>query len=228
MIIVNRLKMKNIKVVIWDCDNTIWIHRKDEENIVAQELGIPVTQEFNDQYFNMFEKFEEFFEHKRITDERIVKFISKSMPILSSYNITAEEFLKKWLPLNTSFLNEDALETIKYLKEKGYENIVLTDWIWSSQVKLLKHYGIYDYMDRVYTCDGQYLKKNPKSVSRIVKKGHEKDYVIVGDSLKSDIAFANNAGIRSIWYNPYHKENKTKYYPTTEVTSLLEVIEIVD
>ena len=54
-------------------------------------------------------------------------------------------------------------------------------------------------------------------------RGYEKEYVIIGDSLKNDIAFANHAGIRSIWFNPKCKKNKSQYKPTMQVTSLYEV-----
>jgi len=224
----NRLKMKNLKVIIWDCDNTIWIHRKDEQKIIAEEFGIPETEELTKQYFSMFENFDKSFRHEKVTYAKIVKLVEKSMPILQEHSITPKEFLDKWMPLETSFLNEEALETIKCLKERGYQNIILTDWLYLSQIKLLRKYGIMPYIDCVYTCDDQYLKKNPKSVSRVIKKGYEKDYVIIGDSLKSDIAFGNYAGIRSIWFNPNREKNITRFIPTTEVVSLLEVCDIVD
>ena len=131
------------------------------------------------------------------------------------------------MPIETSFLNEDALEAIKYFKKKGYKLIVLTDWLWDCQVPLLKKYGIMPYIDKIYTCDSQYLKKNPKSAARVIEAGCEQDYVIIGDSLKDDIAFANHAGIRSIWYNPECKKNETRFKPTLETRSMLEVCQII-
>lgn len=46
---------------------------------------------------------------------------------------------------------------------------------------------------------------------------------MVGDSLEHDIAFAMNSKIRSIWFNPEYKNNNTKYKPTVEISSLLEI-----
>lgn len=220
-------KMKNVKIVIWDCDNTIWIHRKDEIQIICKEFEIPITEEFNRQYFGMFVAFGEHFAERKVKYGAIVRLARENMPILSAYGLSAEEFLKKWMKIETSFLNEDALEAIQYLKRKGYKNIVLTDWLWNSQIILLKKYGVLPYIDKVFTCDNQYLKKNPKSAARIVEKGREKDYVIIGDSLKDDIAFANHAGIKSIWYNPECKKNKTSFKPTIETSSVLEVCKII-
>lgn len=220
-------KMKNVKIVIWDCDNTIWIHRKDELQIVCKEFEIPLTDEFKQQYFEMFEAFDEYFTDRKVKYGEIIRLVKENIPIISEYGISAEDFLKRWMKIETSFLNEDALEAIKYLRRKGYKNIVLTDWLWSSQVALLKQYGVLPYIDKIYTCDDQYLKKNPKSAARIIEKGNEKDYVIIGDSLKCDIGFANHAGIKSIWYNPEFKENRTNLNPTVEISSILEVCRII-
>lgn len=220
-------KIKNVKVVILDLDNTTWLHRKDEGKLVAEILEIPVSDEFEEQYLSMFTAFGKYFTDRKVAYGKIIKVIQDSMPILSQYGITAAEFLKKWIPIETSFLNEDALEAVKYLKEKGYKIIVLTDWLWDCQVPLLKKYGLLPYIDKIYTCDGQYLKKNPKSASRVIETGREEDYVIIGDSLKDDIAFANHAGIKSIWYNPEGKKNETTFKPTVEIYSMLEVCRII-
>lgn len=221
------VKMENIKTIIWDCDNTIWIHREDEEVIITKKLGIPLTEEFEHDYYEMLKQFENYFEHCKVTYPKIIKLIEIHMPILQVYGITANEFLKRWLPIETSFLNAEALNCIVELRKRGYKNIVLTDWLWDCQVNLLKKYGVLSYIDVVYTCDNQYLKKNPKSAQRIIKPGREKEYVIIGDSLKSDIAFANHAGIRSIWFNPMNKKNITQFIPTAEVNSLTEVCSII-
>ena len=220
-------KINNVKVVIWDCDNTIWIHRKDEMQIISKEFGLPLTEKLKQQYFGMFEAFGEYFAERKVKYGAIVRLARENMPVLSEYGFSAEEFLEKWMKIETSFLNEDAYEAIQYLKRKGYKNIVLTDWLWNSQITLLKKYGVLPYIDKVYTCDDQYLKKNPKSATRIVEKGREKDYVIIGDSLKDDIAFANHAGIKSIWYNPEGKKNQTNFKPTLETSSILEVCRII-
>ena len=216
-------KIEGIKTIIWDCDNTIWIHRKDEKNIIAKHFEIAEVDELGKQYFEMIKQFNEFFADKKVIQWKLVKLIEVYMPILKRYNIKPATFLKEWLSIETSFLNEDALEAIQYLHAKGYENIVLTDWLWDAQIMLLKKYGVLPYIKKVYTCDDMYLKKNPKSKSRVIEEGKEKHYLMVGDSLESDIAFANAAGIRSVWFNPNYKQNDTQNKPTYEISSMLEL-----
>ena len=51
--------------------------------------------------------------------------------------------------------------------------------------------------------------------------------IIVGDSLTSDIAGANRAGIKSCWYNPRGTENGTNTKPDFEIKDLREILEIL-
>ncbi|MCI8362596.1 MAG: HAD family hydrolase [Clostridia bacterium] len=222
-------KIKGISTIIWDCDNTIWIHREDElEALIAKGVGIPYTEELKEQYYGFFDAFNKRFENEKVTFKKTAKLIEERMPILSIYGVTGSYFLDKWIPLETSFVNEEAVEVLKYQREEGYKIVILTDWFMASQVKLLSKYGVSQYIERIYACDNQYMKISPKSVGRIIKSGNESEYVIIGDSLNSDIAFAQHAKISSIWYNPSKKENTTQYIPTAEVESLLEVIDIIE
>lgn len=60
-----------------------------------------------------------------------------------------------------------------------------------------------------------------------MSKETKKSSIIIGDSLTSDIAFGNHAGIPSIWFNPKGKKNESEFVPDFEITSLLEVMEII-
>lgn len=222
-------KIKGISTIIWDCDFTIWKHRKDElEKLIVKAVGIPYTEELEKQYYGFFEAFNSKFQNEKVTLKKVSKLIEEKMPIILKYGITGSYFLDKWIQLETSIINEDAIKVLKYQRKKGYKIVILTDWFMESQVKLLETYGILQYVERIYACDNEYLKANPKSAERIIKAGNESEYVIIGDSLNSDIAFADHAKIKSIWYNPSKKKNTTQYIPTAEVTSLLEVIEIIE
>lgn len=222
-------KIKGISTILWDCDFTIWKHREDElEKLIAKGVGIPYTEELKEQYYGFFAAFNNKFKDEKVTLKKVAKLIEERMPIIMKYGVTGAYFLDKWIPLETSIVNEEAIKVLEYQREKGYKIIILTDWFMESQVKLLKTYGILQYVERIYACDNEYLKANPKSAKRIIKAGNESEYVIIGDSLNSDIAFAEHAKIRSIWYNPLKKENTTQYIPTVEVASLLEIIEIIE
>ena len=132
------------------------------------------------------------------------------------------------LKFETIEFNEDVLVVMEYLQEKGVKNIIKTDWWRNYQQERLKHWGVLNYIERLYCCDNSYLKCNPLSAKEIINEGHEAKFVIIGDSLTSDIAFAKHSGIKSIWLNKDNKqENNSPYKPDFEVASLLEVMEII-
>ena len=69
------------------------------------------------------------------------------------------------------------------------------------------------------------MKSNPKATKRIegIIEVARDNAVIIGDSLGSDIAFGNRAGIMTIWYNDKNKENNTNIKPDYEISSLQEI-----
>ena len=221
--------MEKIRTVIWDCDNVIWFHKKEETQIMANALGITDVEEFSVEFFSMINCFNSHFANKRVTLRETYKIIERAMPILCFYGISSEKFMKVWneLKIIINQFNEDALVIMEDLYEKGIKNIIKTDWWRDTQIVLLKEYGILRYIEKLYSCDNAYLKCNPLSAKGIITQGKEAEYVIIGDSLFSDIAFAKHTGIKSIWLNRDGKQNGTQFKPTYEITSLLEVIDII-
>lgn len=57
------------------------------------------------------------------------------------------------------------------------------------------------------------------------ERGHT---VIVGDSLTSDVLGGINAGIRTVWYNPQGRENKTGIIPDYEIGGLSELPSLIE
>lgn len=221
--------MKNVRTVIWDCDNVMWFHKRNEVEIVAKALKITDIEEFALQFFDMLKSFNCYFIQKRVTEKESYKLISREMPILEFYGISSEKFVKVWngLKFEVNDFNKDIIVVLEYLKQRGIKSIVKSDWWREVQVSLIKGYGILEYIEELHCCDNQYLKYNPLAVSEIIKPERKEQYVMIGDSAASDICFAHNAGIKSIWFNRNEKVNKTPYKPTFEVASLLEVMEII-
>ena len=221
--------MEKIRNVIWDCDNVMWFHKKEETKILAETLKIKEIEELNAEFFSMINMFNTYFSKKRVTLKEYYKIIEEEMPILYFYDITPAYFLQIWgkMKFKVNEFNEDILVIMQYLREKNIKIIVKTDWWKDIQTGALKEYGILKYIEEMYCCDHSFLKSNPLSAQEIIVPGREEEYVIIGDSLSSDIAFANHSGIKSIWFNRDGKQNDTPYKPTCEITSLLEVMKII-
>lgn len=221
--------MKNVRIAIWDCDNVMWFHKRNEAEIVAKALKITSVEEFTVQFFDMLKAFNCYFNQKKVTEKENYKLISWKMPILDIYGISAKKFMEVWnaLKFEVNEFNKDTTVVLEYLKQKGIKSIVKSDWWREVQENLLKGYGILEYIEELHCCDNQYLKYNPLLVEEIIKPERKEQYVMIGDSVASDICFAHNAGIKSIWLNRDEKVNETPYKPTFEIASLLEVMEII-
>ena len=51
----------------------------------------------------------------------------------------------------------------------------------------------------------------------------QEETLIIGDSLTSDIKGGKNAGIRTVWFNPQHLENRSDVQPDAEIHALGEL-----
>ena len=85
--------MEKVRTVIWDCDNVMWFHKKEEPQVTAKALGITETEEFSAEFYKMFESFMEYFKNKRVNMKKTLKLIEREMPILGIYGIQPEQFM---------------------------------------------------------------------------------------------------------------------------------------
>ena len=221
------MKKTNKRYIIWDLDGTLWTHKWYEVVVIADALNIPHTPILEDHFFEMIEEFNKIFSDRIVIRDEIPFLIEKTIPELFFYGISGEQFLNAWSKSETNLLNEHARFVLREAVDKGYKNIVLTDWLYDRQMQQLNDFGILDYFKKVYSAEGHYMKGNPKSVARVINEKKKDAYILIGDSLKSDIAFANNAGIDSIWYNPKHSPNTTEFVPTYEVDNLKSAMKLI-
>lgn len=56
----------------------------------------------------------------------------------------------------------------------------------------------------------------------------KEECLMIGDSLSSDVAGANAAGIDCVWLNRTGKKNETPFQPTYEIRNLTEIFAILD
>lgn len=218
-------RLKEVRTVLWDCDGVIWFHLENEAITLAKYLKIMQIEEFKIQFYLMLNAYNEEFKIHRVSYERTSRLIEEKIPILYFYNISGKQFLEFWKECqkNMNCVNEDARKLIKYFDDKGITNQIITDWFYDFQINNLKNYNLLDCFHKIYSPECQYLKSNLKRCQQI---NNYEGTIIIGDSA-ADIAFGNNAGIQSIWLNRKSQEIKEGLYPTFEVTSLLEVTEIV-
>lgn len=222
----------SIRTILWDLDCTVWLYNKNEPIVLSQKLKIEDQKTFKDEYYKMWGNLLDYFEEKVVTYEKMLHFIEEQMPILAAYSVKPEEFLEtiKQEKQNIARLNEEAKEVLDYARKNKIQNIAVTDWFEEHQKLALIGIGISEYFEKIYACDNGYFKNSKGKITELERKlaGKEKsEIILIGDSLISDICFAERLGVRSIWYNPNGKENTTPYKPTYEVNSLTKVKEIL-
>ena len=221
--------MKKVRTVIWDLDETVWFYKEDEPKILCNKFNITKVDEFTQQYYGALGKLFSYFKGKIVTYPGVVKYIQEQMPILKEFDVSVEFFLKSLTTekKNITTVNSEAVEMIKYCYQIGLRNISITDWFTKDQEVALSDFNVMDCMDKIYGCDDVYFKNSPEKIPQVIEKlkleGRQEEFVMIGDSLTSDIFFAKMLGIKSVWYNPKGKKNNTEIIPDLEVQSLLEL-----
>ena len=111
-----------------------------------------------------------------------------------------------------------------------YGIYIITNGIASAQRNRIKNSlleGLYDGL--FISGEIGYAKPDRRFFDAVCEKVGDPDrshYLVIGDTLSSDIAGANNAGIDSVWLNPHGKETES-VRPTYTVNKLDELYEIL-
>ncbi len=112
-----------------------------------------------------------------------------------------------------------------------YRLYMATNGITAVQTRRIADSGVGKYFDEMFVSEKIGYNKPDKKFfdccfSKIEDFRHD-ETVIVGDSLSSDIKGGINAGIRTVYFNPKHKENNTGILPNYEIHSLAELAGIL-
>lgn len=226
-----------IKYVLWDIDGTLLNFHIAEENAIRScfeeyKLGeisdkmLEVYRSINNKYWKALEKgkvtrievlegrFEDFFKKYSI-DTSIVK----------DFNISFQKNLAK-----TYVFNDNAYETVKKLNGK-YKQYAASNGSAIAQRGKLKRAGLDGIFKDVFISEQiGFEKPNPEFFNYVFDKigSHDKsEYVIIGDSLTSDILGGNLSAIKTIWFNPDCLESEPKIHFDYEINNLKEVLEIL-
>lgn len=227
-----------IKYLLWDIDATLLNFKKAEYfamregfrefNIAIDESEIKNYNLINDKYWKRLEKgeitremvlhgrFREFFDGLKIAyNDKLIYDFNKFYQVELGNNI---------------FFNDNAKETLKAL-EKTYKQYAITNGSIVAQKEKLKKSGLDKIFDGVFISEEMGIDKPNKEffdkVFENIGSTDTREYLLVGDSLTSDILGANNAGIKNIWYNPEKKEKNLDVIVNFTIYDLREVVEIL-
>jgi FMN phosphatase YigB (HAD superfamily) len=147
--------------------------------------------------------------------------------------------LERAIELNGVFMNtlsetvyeiDGAQRTLKYLSDK-YTIVIATNGPKTATRQKLEKIGCHQYVTQILSADMfGYMKPKVEFFEAIEKRYKDfkrSDYLVVGDSLKSDVGFGMNAGIDSCWFNNKNDELDGKHQPTISINKLSELVDLL-
>jgi putative hydrolase of the HAD superfamily len=120
-----------------------------------------------------------------------------------------------------------AVETLQYLKNKGYQMHLITNGFEETQHCKLRNCGISAFFIEVITSEGSNSMKPKKEIFDFAlskAKALQHQSIMIGDSIEVDIQGAINAGIDQVYVN--HLGKMCTIEPTFTVNSLKELQDI--
>ena len=224
-----------IKFLLLDLDDTILDFKLAEKIAISdtlRELGIEPTEEITSLYSEINKACWEKLERGEYTRQEV---------LYNRFAILFEKLGVKLSPADTKKIYETRLgighyfipgapEFLEKIKDK-YELYITSNGTAKVQSGRIASSGISKYFKEIFVSENLGVNKPSKLFfDKIFEKidGFDKEKaIIVGDSLSSDILGGINAGIKTCWFNPHHKENKTAYKPDYEIDSLDRLPELL-
>lgn len=205
------IEEKMYKIVLLDLDNTLLnfdLAEKEAFKKITHDYDINYSDEIYMNYKKVNEEYWSKFEKGLIRKERLVierfEEVFKNILNNTDFQILNSKFLNYLSEI--IFYEDNALSILEYLHAK-YRVIIVTNGVIGVQEKRLKISGINKYIDGVvYSEEAGFNKPRIEYFEFVFKKYNlnnlsKKDFIIIGDSLESDIKGANNLKIDCIWYN---------------------------
>ncbi len=244
--------MKKYKILIFDLDDTL-IDNLENVKYAFKIMIESKSEEYNEEdfirWYEIDKKFwkdwqdgkiilPEYFKNE--TGKKSDKFLNwvRAQRFLIYFN--NEISLDEAIRLNNIYMNslkenviaiDGAYDTLNYLSSKGYYIIIATNGPKvATKDKLLKINCI-DFVNEILSADMfGYMKPNKEffdGIEKTLNNYNVNEYLITGDSLKSDVGFAMKCNFDSCWFNKNNDNISDEYIPTMTINNLRELIEIL-
>ncbi len=187
--------MKNIERFIFDLDNTLIFQDFTDEKEYFNDIFKNNGKYFNDNLNIWLKEYEA--THTRYDREMLRKFLEEKSKLPISKTI-----IDGWLQvsINSNYEIEDtAIEVLEYLKSKGKNIVILTNFIRDVQVQVIKNSELFPYITDIYC--GDYLKPNKESYYESIGNYDIKKCLMIGDNYEKDYLGPRNIGLNSILYD---------------------------
>jgi 2-haloacid dehalogenase len=224
------------EVIIFDADDTLFDFKKSEREAFKNAMvefdieydenhHLKIYQDINTAIWKEFEQ-------GLITQEKLKVERFKRLSDKLNAGFDENKFAKAYIKhlAEASFLFEESLELVESL-HKDYKLTIVTNGLTDVQSKRIRKSDIAKYFETVVISEEiKTAKPAPEIFEHAIKDINNIDkskILVVGDSLSSDIQGGINFGVDTCWYNPFKLVNNTNIKPTYEISSLIELKDIL-
>lgn len=226
---------KKITTILWDNDNTLMDFEYSMHkalNACFEAFGLEISEAIISRYEEINADYWRRLERGEITKSQLLNGRFADLFKELGHEADVTEFRKLFQVELGSYFSylDNSIDICRRLHGKVKQYIV-TNGVEETQIRKIKAAGFYDLMEEVFISGVVGYEKPRKEffdycLERIEEKDPEK-ILIVGDSLTSDIAGGNHAGIKTCWYNPKGKKHGEEYHIDFEINHLAQIYEVL-
>lgn len=227
--------MQKYKILLFDLDNTLLNFTESEKTalpLVFKQFGFEMTEEVYQVYKKTNSKLWDAFENNKIQMEEISNSRFCNTMAVFGERIDGEVWDIQYRKniCEAGCLMPHVKEVIKKLAET-HRLFVATNGFTETQISRLKHAGILEYFEEVYTSQ-EIRQQKPNIAFFDYIKNHMKDFkledtLMIGDSLKNDIEGASLAGFDTCYIHAVNGNLESPIARTYEIEDLEELLKIV-
>ncbi len=225
--------MTMIKAVLIDIDDTIFDFEKCSKNAFKKTLK-KLDLSYKEKDFSYFNKVNDILWTKQKLGELNINqvFIERSNMMSKYFGLDIEKEI--FNNLFVEFLYDEIEivyeieDLLSYLSNK-YQIYAASNGVYDMQVNRIKKSNLDKYFDEIFVSDKVGFEKPDKRFFQKIMditKYSNKDLIMIGDSIKSDIIGAKNSNIKSIYFNKENKKNSDENF-TYQVKNLSEIKKIL-
>lgn len=210
------MEFNNIQDIFFDLDHTLWDFDKNSalafEFLFKEEKIALGLQEFLHAYVPINSNYWELYRNNQISKESLrIGRLKDSFELLKLemspeiIQVLSEKYIQ-FLP-NYNHLLEDTVEVLEYLQPK-YKLHIITNGFAEIQHHKLTNSKIASYFSTVTTSEEAGVKKPHR---QIFEKAFQKsnalpeNSLMIGDNYEADVQGAKNAGMKSVYFDYYRK-----------------------
>lgn len=228
------------KYILLDIDDTLLDFGKAEHQSIIgtfQQFGIDPTDENIERYSAINLSYWKRFERKEITKDLLWSGRFMQLGDEIGRPISEEEAIRinahyLFLLGNAAFPIDGSEEFLRTLISRGYHLYAITNGNAKVQHTRLDALSYKQYFEQLFISEEVGFSKPDKEyfihVMDEIGCHSSSKYLVIGDSLTSDIAGGNGVQIDTCWYNFRRKENSTGIQPTYTVDSYTDILKLLE